>query len=221
MIYDMVRKDIRVVDIGTDHGYLLSKLILDNKCTYGIGTDISYECLKKAQITIKKYHLTDKINILQSDGLNNINEDEVDDIVISGMGSELIVKIIDNCSWSKKINNKHFILQPMNKPWILREYLFNNQFQIIKEDITYSKNLFYVCITAKFLKKIFIKNKLDKFIGILPHNQNEYTKKYFFYLSRKFYKIAKRLPNEDSYHEKYNYYTNLYPEILDIANSLK
>ena len=68
-----------------------------------------------------------------SNGLENIAENEADDFVIAGMGGELIAAILDNCTYAKN-SEKHFILQPMTKSEVLIKYLFDNGFEILKQD---------------------------------------------------------------------------------------
>ena len=80
-IYDMVRNNSKIIDVGADHGYLISKLIIDKKCPIGKCIDISLKCLKKAEKLAKYYNLEDKIKFSLSDGLSDVDENEVDDIV--------------------------------------------------------------------------------------------------------------------------------------------
>ena len=54
----------------------------------------------------------DMVSLRLSDGLDKINPDEVDDIIIAGMGGDVISWIIDRCNWLKD-SQKHLILQPM------------------------------------------------------------------------------------------------------------
>lgn len=222
MLYNMVRPKSKIVDVGTDHGYLISKLILDNKCTYGKCVDINEKCLKKAQKLAKEYGITDNIKFSNSNGLQDVLPEEADDIVIAGMGSELIINIIKNCNWLKKNNGKYLILQPMKKPWLLREYLYNNGFTIIDENLTYSKKFFYVAIGAKFCannKKI---SDVDKIIGLLLKKPNEYTQEYISYISNKINCIAEKILVHEKDEKKYNYYQNLYCKLNNIiAQNIK
>ena len=209
VIYDMVRNGKKVIDVGSDHGYLISKLLLDEKCTSGVCTDINIKCLKKAELLAESYNLKNKIKFYNTDGLNNIPCDECDDIVIAGMGSELIIKIIDRCSWLKQNNDKHLILQPMLKPWLLREYLYKNGFEIIKEELTCSKNFFYIVMSAKYCNTKKERRKFEKYIGLLLENKNEYTKNYFIMLAKKFENIALNILNNSNDIQKFNYYKKL------------
>ena len=94
MLYNMVRYSSKLADIGTDHGYLPAKLILDHKCPNAIAVDINIKPLTHAKELVHKLGLENKIDLRLSSGLTNIKDSEVDDIHISGMGSELIIDII-------------------------------------------------------------------------------------------------------------------------------
>lgn len=205
-IYDMIRDGSKILDVGSDHGYLITKLILDNKCVSGKCVDINEKCLNKAKKLADEYNIINKITFSLSDGLNDVKENEVDDIVIAGMGSELIAKILNDCDWIKKKNDKYLILQPMLKPWILREYLYKNGFKIIDEKVVVSNNFFYVVIGAKFFGGIKKYSETDVLVGTLLNNININTEKYFYFLANKFETIAQEILIKGNDLKKYNYY---------------
>ena len=131
----MVRKNHRVADIGTDHAYLPVWLCKNNIATSAIAADINPEPLKRGVQTIEKYCATSLVTPCLSNGLQQINPDLVDDIVIAGMGGELIADIISKAPWVKN-ERYHLILQPMSKADFLREYLYQNGFYIKYEEAT-------------------------------------------------------------------------------------
>ena len=212
-IYNMIRPNSKIVDVGTDHGYLITKLILDQKSISGKCVDINIKCLKKAQSLVNQYNLNNKINFSLSDGLQDVLETEVDDIVIAGMGSELIINILKNCNWIKKTNDKHLILQPMKKPWLLREYLFKNKFKIIDEKVVYSNKFFYVIIKAKYTNQTQNYFPIDIFTGILLNNNTQITKEYFKFLYKKFDDISKKISANNSDQKKYKYFKTISDQI--------
>lgn len=101
-----------VADIGTDHGKLLIYLIKKNKINFGIGSDVAEGPASACRKNVSLYGLSDKAEIRVGDGLATISENEVETIVIAGMGGELILKILsDNLSVAKSA--KEIIVQPM------------------------------------------------------------------------------------------------------------
>ncbi len=128
-VYNFVRENSRAADIGTDHGYLICRLLEDKKITHGYACDINELPLENAKKTAKENNI-DNISFVLCDGLIGVPENDVDDIIIAGMGGELIAKILSEAPFAKQ---KHLILQPMTKADSLRRYLYQNGFFIEQE----------------------------------------------------------------------------------------
>lgn len=146
---EFVRNGARLADIGTDHAYLPVWLCQNGKCPFAIAADINSEPLKRGHDTVVEANLTDKIETRLSDGLKSINSDEADDIVIAGMGGELIARIIGECGFSED-ESKRFILQPMTKSEYLIEWLCKNGYKILKQDCCVASNKCYTVILAEY-----------------------------------------------------------------------
>jgi tRNA (adenine22-N1)-methyltransferase len=86
--------------------------------------------------------------------------------VIAGMGGELIAKILADCPW---ISNARYnlILQPMTRPEALRRYLFENGFELLKEEATEESGKAYVVINASYTGQIKPFTACDIYIGRL------------------------------------------------------
>lgn len=163
---DFVRDGARLVDVGTDHAYLPIYLARSGKIKYAIATDIKYAPLAIAQKNILKYGIKDMVEVRLSDGFSRIRQSEVDDIVISGMGGQMIVQILDKCQWIQD-PSLHLILQPMTADNVLREFLFTKKFQIIKEVVVKSGNHVYAVMLAHFIGKEFVWSQADTYISKL------------------------------------------------------
>ena len=137
-----------VCDVGTDHAYLAAELITSGKCQKVIASDINEGPLKSARKTVEKYNVAEKVDLVLSDGLENISLEGVSDIVIAGMGGETIADIIGESGIDADYDIK-FILQPMTKPEVLRKKLYEYQFEIVKEVIAEDNDKLYVVIVAK------------------------------------------------------------------------
>ena len=149
---DFVRDGAKVADIGTDHAYLPVWLCRIGRCDTAIAADINPLPLERGIETINNSGLNNRIETRLSNGLEKISGDEADDIVIAGMGGELISQIIENWEYSKD-RSKHFILQPMTKSEVLIKYLFDNGFEILKQDCCTAAGKCYtvllVCYSGK------------------------------------------------------------------------
>lgn len=218
-IYDAVRSNKKVIDVGCDHGYLAAKLLLDKKSPFCVCTDINIKCLEKARHLAAEHGLLEKMQFFLTDGLKEIDENLCEDIVIAGMGSDLITNIVDRCSWLKQKNDKHLILQPMLKPWVLREYLCQNGFKITRESLTCAHDFFYITIEAKFSGEKISVSPIDKYIGLLFENPNQETKKYFSFLSEKFIRISNNVSRGGDI-QKSDYYKEIALKIQALMKSL-
>lgn len=175
---EFVRKNSRVADIGTDHAYLPVWLCKNNIAVHAIAADINPMPLERGIKTIEKYSATDVVIPRLSNGLKEINPDEVDDIVIAGMGGEIIASILNNARWIK--NSKyHLILQPMTKAEILREYLYTNGFTIKNEKATVAENKLYTVMSVYYNNgKAVEKLELKKYYGEINPKNTEHNKAY-------------------------------------------
>ena len=169
---DFVRKGAKLADIGTDHAYLPVWLCRIGRCPCAIAADINPEPLKRGQSTIIESGMSGRIETRLSDGLKEIKSDEADDIVIAGMGGELIAKILSECSFAAD-SSKHFILQPMTKSEVLIAWLCENGFKILKQDCCVASGKCYTVILAEYSGEKHIADELYCYLGELSAKSNE------------------------------------------------
>ena len=123
----LVRPGRRICDVGTDHA-LLPCFLWQNGERDIIACDINEKPLAAARENIEKFGCFG-IRTVLSDGLDAVPPR--DDIVIAGMGGELIADIVLRCGFVTE--DTRFILQPMTKAEILRGRLYENGFEIMLE----------------------------------------------------------------------------------------
>ncbi len=188
-VASLVRKGSVTADIGTDHAYLLCYLIQNGICPSGIGADLREGPLENARKTLIECELTDKVQLMLSDGLRNIPENSCSDIVIAGMGGILISEILERAAWvfNDKIN---IVAQPMTHAEFLREFLVKNGFEITDERTAADGKHYYCAICAHYTGKTAERNRSYYYLGELLRNKDEITKKYIekmlFSLEKKF-----------------------------------
>lgn len=164
-----VRPGKFVADVGTDHAYLPIWLVLNNLIPYALATDVREGPLLNAQKNIAKFNVENKVSTRISDGLDSVKPDEVDDIVIAGMGGELIVKIISRAGWLKD-NSKHLVLQPMAAEPELREFLAREGFKINSEQAVVSSGKVYTVMSAVFDASFSNFDRIYPYVGRLRDN---------------------------------------------------
>jgi len=143
-----VRSGAIVADIGTDHAYLPIYLAQEKKITRAIASDINVGPLNSAKENIRKNGLDSVITTYLTDGLSGIEKFEPTDIIICGMGGELIARIIENAPFVR--NGKiRLILQPMTMIRELRSYL-SNGFLTVAENAVFEDGKLYQIICVEY-----------------------------------------------------------------------
>ncbi len=149
MAADMVRPDSVVCDVGTDHAYLPSYLILNGICPSALACDIGKGPLENARKSTVAYGIADKITLRLSDGLDEVEPFEAQDIVICGMGGTLMTRIIERAGWLRDAG-KHLVLQPMTHVEDVRSFLIENGFEILQEKTCLDDGRIYAAISARY-----------------------------------------------------------------------
>lgn len=140
----------RLADVGTDHAFLPAALLLMGKIDFAVASDINKGPLARARKTVAEHGLSDKVELLLSDGLQGIEKYAPDDIAILGMGGELIASIIENAPWVKD-GKYRLILQPMTRRDTLRQYLITHGFFIKDELMSRAEGRIYQTICAEYV----------------------------------------------------------------------
>lgn len=148
---DFVRRGGVLCDVGTDHAYIPIYAVNSGLCRLAVASDINKGPLERARLNAEKCGAADKIAFYLCDGLDGVEPEKnnITDIVICGMGGELIARIIDASDYAKTVGVR-LILQPMTKAYELRKYLTEAGFNIIDEKLSESVGKIYVCICAEY-----------------------------------------------------------------------
>ncbi len=136
-----------VADIGTDHAYLPIHLVEEGIVRRALACDINEGPIRSARENIAAAGLEEKIATLCTDGLHGVEAYAPDDILIFGMGGELIVKILEEAPWVQN-ESIGLILQPMSRAAVLREWLLQHGFSILGEHLSHEER-YYQTIYAR------------------------------------------------------------------------
>lgn len=144
-----VRQGSRVADIGTDHGLLPIWLVENKTVPFAVASDLREGPASVARKNAAKAGLSERMDVRVGNGLALVSPDEVDDIVIAGMGGETIVEILSAAPW---VQDTHYrlILQPMSHAEILREWLYQSGFYTETETLFHDGGRSYVLIVTAF-----------------------------------------------------------------------
>lgn len=142
LLADLVPQGARLADIGTDHGYLPVWLIQQHRIDFAIAADVGQEPLEHAKRTAVECGVAG-VDFRLCDGLRGVSSDEIDTVVIAGMGGETIIHILSATPWTARQGRYRLLLQPMTKVGELRRWLANNGYCFTAEHLVWDKEFLY------------------------------------------------------------------------------
>ncbi|AEF94695.1 protein of unknown function DUF633 [Desulfotomaculum nigrificans CO-1-SRB] len=137
-----------MADIGTDHGYLPVYLIQQGICPRAVAADINQGPLQAARANVTQHGVADLIDLRLGNGLQVLDPGEVDTIVIAGMGGGTIRDILSDAP-AVATAARRLILQPMADEAELRQYLVQNGWTIVDEDMLLEDGRLYIIVVAE------------------------------------------------------------------------
>lgn len=140
-IASFVSSDGAIIDVGCNHAHIPIYFASKEPERIIIASDCKLESLNNAFKDAKKYKVKEKIQFIVTDGLNGIKIHPEDTIIIAGLGTRTIKKIL-----TPEVLNQgnHFILQSNNYLYELRLYMMQNQFLLKDESVVWEGNKVYV-----------------------------------------------------------------------------
>lgn len=111
-----------LADIGTDHGYLPAFLVQNGVCPGAVAADVRPGPLAVAVKTAQAAGVDDRIEFVLTDGLDGIDPQKADTVVLAGMGGETMADILSRAPWTLD-RRTHLILQPQTKLDVLSAWL--------------------------------------------------------------------------------------------------
>lgn len=218
-IFSLVPFEAAVCDVGTDHGYLAIELIKSGRAKRVIATDIGEKPLANARKNIDAAKARG-IELRLCDGLSGVTPDEVDTVIIAGMGGEVIAGIIQRGSNITGRRDNLLILQPTTSPEFLRRFLLNNGYEILSEIPIFENGKVYsvmkVCFTGN-------KREADEYfyyVGCVVPD----TEAGFLYIKKQLgrcFECMNSLEGIASKQEDYIRYTRAYMGIRAYLNSFE
>lgn len=198
-----------LADIGCDHGRLAISAIQCGRVKRVVASDISEKSLQKARLLAKSCAV-EEVTLRCGNGFEGFADNEVDVAVIAGMGGREIAKILENAP--RGINK--FVFVPHADEGVLRSYLENNDYAIVKDYTVKCNKKFYHIITAKIGKMQLTEKEL--LLGSDDTSNADY-KEYLIYLKTKFVKLVRQI-SDDARKQQFENYINIIEAQLDKCN---
>lgn len=179
--FEFCRSGVVSVDVGCDHARLAAALALEKNCRV-IASDVKDGPLEAAKRTLTELGVTSVLTV-KSDGLDEI--DYADDVIICGMGGELIADIAERCRF--KSESTRFILQPMTKADVMRKRLYKAGFELLEEKTAEDGGKIYSVMLWKFTG---ISREIDEITALCGKNRD---RRYIEKIAEKLLKNAKNM----------------------------
>lgn len=149
VVSSFINDNSKIIDIGCDHGLLSIYLAKKYRNINIIASDINKNALNSAINNIKESKLDGIIETRLGSGLEVVSPEEIDTVVIAGMGSNTIVGIL-KYSKDKLTNVNNIIVQSNTDLYFLRKNITSIGYYIEDEVLVEDKNIIYTVI--KFTK---------------------------------------------------------------------
>lgn len=142
-----VRAGHPTADIGCDHGKLSAWLAGSGRCPRVFACDLRPDPLEKARRRCAPWK--DQVDCRLGSGLEVLQPEEADDIIIAGMGAETILEILDAAPWVSD-ERYNLVLVPATKHSLLRLGLARRGFALLDETLAYAAGRWYAVMNARF-----------------------------------------------------------------------
>lgn len=142
-----VRAGHPAADIGCDHGKLSAWLAGSGRCPRVFACDLRPDPLEKARRRCAPWK--DQVDCRLGSGLEVLQPEEADDIIIAGMGAETILEILDAAPWVSD-ERYNLVLVPATKHSLLRLGLAQRGFALLDETLAYAAGRWYAVMNARF-----------------------------------------------------------------------
>ena len=189
---DFVRCGKKIADIGTDHAHLPIYLVENGICPCAVASDVRPGPIANAKENVEQAGFEDKISLRLASGLDKVNPDEADDVIIAGMGGILIAELVEKAPWLKS-TEKHLVLQPQSHAEILRSFLTSNGYYIDKEEICEDAGRLYCVMSVYYCDEERVYPKHYEYYGEISKCTNPLAKEYLLKLSERYVRDANNM----------------------------
>lgn len=139
----------RLADIGSDHAYLPVALMRRGVITAAVAGEVATTPFQAAERTVRENGLEQQITVRLADGLAAIEAgDGITAISVCGMGGETIRDILERGK-ARLSGEERLVLQPNGGEQPLRQWLMDNGYRILGEELLRENRFYYEIIVAE------------------------------------------------------------------------
>ncbi|MGD8216750.1 tRNA (adenine(22)-N(1))-methyltransferase [Pseudomonas thivervalensis] len=138
-----------LADIGSDHAYLPVALLHRGVIATAVAGEVALTPFRAAERTVGENGLEQRISVRLANGLAAIEpEDGITAVSLCGMGGETIRDILDSGK-ARLSGRERLILQPNGGEQPLRQWLMDNGYRILCEEVLRENRFYYEIIVAE------------------------------------------------------------------------
>lgn len=138
----------KVADVGCDHGKLGYYLVSTDRASEVIATDISKPSLDKAKELAFENGVAHVMQTRLCDGLGAVCSEEVDTVIVAGLGGDVISGILQRAREEGKTFGS-FILSPNTHPEKVRKEIVLSKHTIVFDEMLECAGKTYTIIKTK------------------------------------------------------------------------
>lgn len=147
VIASFLTEGSRFADIGTDHAYLPCYICLNDQEASAIAGEKNKGPYEQAKKNVQRYQLEERIEVRLGDGLEVLEDAQITELIIAGMGGPLIVDILQKGKQYLHTVQK-MVLQPNVAENKVREWLLENDYMLTNETMVKENDHIYEILVA-------------------------------------------------------------------------
>ncbi|MCA1009704.1 tRNA (adenine(22)-N(1))-methyltransferase [Halobacillus halophilus] len=157
-------------DIGSDHAYLPCYVCLNDPSAKAIAGEVNHGPYKSAWKEVENHDLEGRIDVRLGNGLHVLNNNEVRQVVIAGMGGPLIRDILESGK-EKLSETERIIAQPNIDARSVRQWFFRNGYDLVDEVILEENGHIYEILVGDRGEPAasYDSSQLEKQLWLGPH----------------------------------------------------
>ena len=138
----LISEGNRLVDVGTDHGYIPIYLVETGRIPSAIAMDVKKGPLSRAEEHIGQAGLNAYIKCRLSDGLKELKPGEGESLLLAGMGGNLMIRILTEKP-DVLASFRELVLQPQSAWALVRKETEALGWRVDREDMILEDGKFY------------------------------------------------------------------------------
>ena len=180
----------RVIDIGSDHGFLSVRCLEEGVSDHAVCTDIHEAPAQKSRSSLIMAGFKDKCTVKVTDGMDGIDLQPNDIVVTAGMGGlniiDIFTRITDNTE-DKILKDCGFVVQSQKSTHLVRRFFAERGYRIANETVCKDRGFFYNVMRLEYTGSSYELSVRQSYYGpCLLTKEDELTKEYFAHLDEIF-----------------------------------